>query len=138
MKPYDELLQWYTELSPHSVAQIGNFYAPDARFKDPFNDVSGIAGIEAIFVHMFKTTEQPRFIILERISDGLQLFVTWQFEFGFKGKPYQIVGGTHFKFNETGLVILHRDYWDATEELLQKLPLIGAPIRWLRRQFVVK
>ncbi|MET3106813.1 hypothetical protein AAKU67_002656 [Oxalobacteraceae bacterium GrIS 2.11] len=35
------------------------------------------------------------------------------------------------------MVTDHRDYWDAAEELFQKLPLIGAPIRWLRRQFKV-
>ena len=33
------------------------------------------------------------------------------------------------------MVIEHRDYWDAVEELLQKLPLIGTPIRWLCRRF---
>jgi hypothetical protein len=36
-----------------------------------------------------------------------------------------------------GLVILHRDYWDAAEELLQKLPIVGAPIRWLRKKFAL-
>jgi hypothetical protein len=27
---------------------------------------------------------------------------------------------SHFRFNHWGLVTLHRDYWDAAEELLQK------------------
>src|SRR5476649_1265151 len=46
-------------------------------------------------------------------------------------------GGSHLRFNQAGLVVLHRDYWDATEELLAKLPLVGAPIRWLRGRFRV-
>jgi len=31
-------------------------------------------------------------------------------------------------------VTLHRDYWDAANELYAQLPLIGALMRWLRRQ----
>ena len=54
-----------------------------------------------------------------------------------RGAPYEICGGSHLRFNQAGLVVLHRDYWDAAEELLQKLPLVGAPIRWLRRRFRV-
>lgn len=131
------LLNWYSTLNPHSVQYAAQFYAPTARFKDPFNDVTGIVAIEAIFKHMFATTENPRFIIGEQIVQHQQAFVTWTFEFKLNGKPYQIVGGSHLVFNEAGLVTLHRDYWDAAEELLQKLPIVGAPIRWLRGKFAV-
>ena len=27
---------------------------------------------------------------------------------------------------------MHRDYWDAAEELYEKLPLLGALMRWLK------
>ena len=138
MKNLLPLLNWYSTLNPNSVQDAKQFYAPTARFKDPFNDVSGIPAIEAIFKHMFATTENPRFIIAEQIVQHQQAFVTWTFEFKLKGKPYQIVGGSHLVFNDAGLVTLHRDYWDAAEELLQKLPLIGTPIRWLRSKFSVK
>ncbi len=129
------LLDWYSQMSPQTLGQIGQFYAAEARFKDPFNEVQGVTAIEAIFRHMFATTENPRFIIGERIEQGQQAFVTWTFEFNLKGKPYSVIGGSHLVFNVQGDVTLHRDYWDAAEELLQKLPLIGAPIRWLRKQF---
>jgi hypothetical protein len=33
-----------------------------------------------------------------------------------------------------GLIVLHRDYWDAAEELYEKLPVVGALMRWLRRR----
>jgi hypothetical protein len=134
----DQVLAWYGHLAPDNLSQIAQFYRRDARFKDPFNDVSGVAAIEAVFAHMFATTENPRFIIENRIVQQQQAFAVWRFEFGLKGKPYTICGGSHLVFDEAGLIILHRDYWDAAEELLQKLPIVGAPIRWLRRQFTVK
>ena len=131
----DALMDWYSSLTPETLTQLEQFYAAQARFKDPFNDVTGIAAIRGIYQHMFETTEQPRFVIATRILEGDQAFVTWTFEFGLKGKAYVIAGGTHLSFDQDGLVVLHRDYWDAAEELLQKLPVIGVPIRWLRGLF---
>jgi len=137
MNDPEPLLAWYATLSPDTVGRAGQFYAAGAQFRDPFNDVRGVAAIEAVFQHMFVHTEQPRFIIGERVAQGDQLFVTWLFVFRLRGAPYQISGGSHLRFNEDGLVVMHRDYWDAAEELLAKLPLVGAPIRWLRGRFRV-
>ncbi|MGK5023429.1 nuclear transport factor 2 family protein [Janthinobacterium sp. RB2R34] len=137
MSDPEPLLAWYATLTPDSIKQAGQFYAPDAQFRDPFNDVHGVAAIEAIFSHMFVTTQEPRFIIGECIVQGDQAFVTWRFVFRLGGTSYEVCGGSHLRFNQAGLVVLHRDYWDAAEELLQKLPLVGAPIRWLRRRFRV-
>ena len=135
MTALDNLLRWYETLTPQSISDVARFYHSDAHFKDPFNDVHGVAKIKAIFVHMFATTESPHFIIGERIEQEHQAFVTWTFAFILKGKAYSVIGGSHFVFDENGLVLEHRDYWDAAEELFQKLPLIGGPIRWLRRRF---
>jgi hypothetical protein len=135
MTRFDALLDWYSTLSPDTLTRAADYYHRDARFKDPFNEVMGVGAIVTVFEHMFSTTQNPRFILHDRIMQGQQGFVTWTFEFGLNGKPYAIRGASHIKFNEQGLVILHRDYWDAAEELLQKLPLVGAPMRWLRGRF---
>ncbi|MET3133974.1 hypothetical protein AAKU55_004267 [Oxalobacteraceae bacterium GrIS 1.11] len=137
MSNHEPLLAWYATLTPDTVARAGEFYAADAQFRDPFNDVRGIVAIEAIFRHMFAHTDQPRFIIGECIAQGEQAFVTWLFVFSLRGKPYRIAGASHLRFNRDSLVMMHRDYWDAAEELLEKLPLVGAPIRWLRGRFRV-
>jgi len=131
------LLDWYATLTQLTLHQAQRYYAPDARFRDPFNDVQGVAAIVAIFEHMFASTEQPRFVIVDCIVQGRQAFATWTFIFGLRGQTYQIEGGSHLRFDAQGRVSHHRDYWDAAEELLQKLPLVGGPIRWLRRQFRV-
>lgn len=134
----EPLLAWYASLTPQTVGRAAEFYANDAQFRDPFNDVHGVPAIEAVLHHMFTHSDNPHFIIGERIVQGQQAFVTWTFVCTLRGKVYEVVGGTHFRFNQDGLVTLHRDYWDAAEELLQKLPLVGAPIRWLRRRFAVQ
>jgi ketosteroid isomerase-like protein len=134
----DRLVVFFETLTKKSVADLSLIYAPDARFKDPFNDVKGCAAIAAIFNHMFVALEAPRFVVIERISQGQQCFLTWEFRFRFKN--YQptteqvILGASHIVFNAQGLVSLHRDYWDAAEELYEKLPVVGSVMRWLKRR----
>ena len=57
-----QLVQFYESLSPQSVGQLDQFYNPQARFTDPFNDVIGVVAITRIFDHMFVNLHQPRFV----------------------------------------------------------------------------
>ena len=132
------LAQYFETLSPKSVQELALYYAADARFKDPFNDVRGTAAIGHIFAHMFASLEQPHFVVTGQVVQGNQCFLTWEFRFGFKrfqrGEQQVILGASQLVFAESGLVTLHRDYWDAAEELYEKLPLVGVLMRWLKRR----
>jgi steroid Delta-isomerase len=134
----DRIVRAFETLTPASVAALDALYAPEARFKDPFNEVQGVAAIQRIFSDMFEHTEQPRFVITERIEQGAQCFLTWEFRFGFKsfrqGQAQCIRGGSHLVLDADGRIAMHRDYWDAAEELYEKLPMIGALMRWLKRR----
>lgn len=132
------LMTWYAALTPESLTAIDQFYAPDAQFKDPFNEVCGTKAIRQIFEHMFATTDKPRFVFIDVLEQDTQCFLTWTFHFGLSGKTYEVTGGSHLRYDSDGKIIDHRDYWDPAEELWQKLPLIGFFIRFLRRQFLVK
>lgn len=130
------LARYFETINPQSVADVVDHYAASARFKDPFNDVTGIAAIQHIFTHMFEALEQPHFVVTTQVVQGQQCFMTWEFRFGFKnfkkGEPQIILGATHLVFSDAELVTLHRDYWDAAEELYEKLPLVGGLMRWLK------
>lgn len=131
----DTLLAWYENLTPASVYRVSELYAANALFRDPFNNVWGRPAIERIFEHMFESTVRPRFVIQQRMLVDQQAFVTWRFEFELKGKHYTVEGASHITFDQNGLVSAHRDYWDAAEELFQKLPVIGGLVKLLRRRF---
>ena len=127
----------FEELKPADLDRLGEFYAPDARFKDPFNEVQGLAGIRGVFEHMYAALHEPRFVVREAIVQGGQCFLVWDFLFRFKSytSAEQCVrGGSHLKYGPDGRITLHRDYWDAAEELYEKLPVVGALMRWLRRR----
>ena len=134
----NRLAQLYETISPELLPQLAQCYASGARFKDPFNDIQGAAGIVRVFEHMFAAMEQPRFVVTQRIVQGDQAFLVWEFYFRLRDKRVRdeqfIRGATHLQFDPQGLVSLHRDYWDAAEELYEKLPLVGSLMRWLRRK----
>ena len=128
------LVDFYETLQPASLARIGALYAADARFKDPFNDVVGTAAIARIFEHMFATVAAPRFVVTSRIVQGCEAMLGWNFHLRLSGRDTVIRGVTHLQFDDAGRVVLHRDYWDAAEELYACLPLIGGLMRWLQRR----
>ena len=127
------IVAWYEQLSPQTLPQLHQLYAPDAWFQDPFNRIQGTAEIEALFQRMFHTLQQPRFVVQERIEQADKAFLVWDFTFLWQGKAMHIHGGTLLHFAPDGRVVNHRDYWDAAGELYEKIPLLGALLRRIKR-----
>jgi hypothetical protein len=131
------LLRFYQTLTPEQVADFGEYYAADAYFKDPFNEVHRLADIQAIFSKMFRQMIEPRFTVNEHIGDFKGLFLVWDMHFRLRSlRPREvrgIHGVSHLRFGADGKVTYHRDYWDTAEELYAKLPVLGAGVGLLRR-----
>lgn len=134
----DRIVDAFQNLTPAAVERFDAMYAPRARFKDPFNDVQGVGEIQRIFRHMYESLDNPHFVVTGRIVQGNQCFLTWEFRFAFRrfkqGQAQCIVGGSHLVLGGDGRITLHRDYWDAAEELYEKLPVVGGMMRWLKRR----
>lgn len=127
---------YFQALAPGTLAQLGSVYADDARFIDPFNDVTGLPGIRAVFEHMFATLDAPRFEVIESVTEGDQCVLTWNFAFRAKGqgKVRVIHGASHLRFAADGRIARHRDYWDPAREVYEGVPVLGTVMRWLRRR----
>ena len=119
-----------------AAGRLARVYPPQAQFKDPFNQVQGLAAITAIFGHMFKSLAAPRFAIISIVAAGDEAFLTEDFSFQRPGKAAELTihGASHLRFGTDGRLASHRDYWDAAEELYEKLPLIGTLMPWLKRR----
>jgi len=137
----ERIVGFYESISPAAVARIDALYAPDAFFKDPFNEVRGVPAIQRIFEHMFEQVDGPRFAVHERVVQGDAAFLVWDFDFAFRRPlapgPRRIHGCSHLRLDADGRVAFHRDYWDAAEELYEQLPAIGILMRWMRRRGAV-
>jgi steroid Delta-isomerase len=128
------LIDWYQRIAPDNLGEIARFYAEDADFVDPFNDVRGVAAIENIFRHMFIQVEAPRFVVNERFISGTNVVLGWNFLFRSGKREMSIEGLSRLIFNAEGLVVEHRDYWDASSQLYVHLPFVGGIFRFLVRR----
>jgi len=130
------IVAFFEHIAPGDVARIGEIYAVDAYFRDPFNEVRGVAAIARAYGHMFEQLDDSRFVVTETVADGDGAFLIWDFIFRIKhwrpGQVRAIHGASHIKLTADGKVGYHRDYWDAAEELYAKLPVIGPVLRFLR------
>ncbi len=137
MTTLDALCAYFDRLSPATLDELGDFYAEDARFKDPFHDVTGVAAIRAILAHSFAKLPDARFVVTGRFP-GAQgdAMILWRMEFTlpYTREKTAIVGATHLEFDAAGRITLHRDYWDAAEDLYGRLPVLKWLMRGLARQ----
>lgn len=129
---------WFEAMTRENVATLGDIYATNVSFRDPFNDVRGLAAVERIYVDMFDRLDDCRFEFLETVVDERGALLMWNMHFRFRqyrrATPQTIHGATHLKFDANGKIVYHRDYWDAADELYTKLPVIGPLMRWLKRR----
>jgi len=134
--PTARVVAFFETLTPATLPALASVYRDDARFVDPFNDVSGLAAIRAVFEHMFATLDEPRFEVLDALTEGDQCFLVWNFHFRRRGRGAvgSIHGVSHLRYASDGRVALHRDYWDAAQQVYEGVPLLGAVMRWLRRR----
>jgi steroid Delta-isomerase len=131
------LKRYFETLTPESVSSLSDRYASNAYFKDPFNEVRGIDAIEKIFRHMFATLDAPKFVIQDHWMNEMSLVFLWEFQFRFRGKAtamQSFTGMSLLRFDAHDKINHHRDYWDAAEEIYEKIPLIGSTLRWIKRR----
>ncbi|MGZ8231603.1 MAG: nuclear transport factor 2 family protein [Burkholderiales bacterium] len=129
---------FFERMTPAALDRLGEIYAHDAYFRDPFNEVRGIEAIRAIFEKMYEELADCRFCMLETIAVPQSAVLTWNMKFRFRRFRPDVVqtihGASLLKFDSRALVAHHRDYWDAADELYAKLPLVGPLMRYLKRR----
>lgn len=147
------VIEFFEQMNSESVNQIEALYDPGAEFRDPFNTVTGHEAIRHIFIDMYEQLEQPEFVVtqaFENMSEAVagdksadpdyqhQAFVTWDFKFRFKrfrrGQDQLVQGSSHLVFSPGGKLLIHHDYWDAAHQMYEKLPLVGALMRWMKQR----
>ena len=131
---------FFEELTPGSLDLLETLCTPDVRFRDPFNDVRGLAAMRRVFEKMFEDVREPRFVVTDRAVSGQVCYLRWEFTFlqPRGGAPWRILGMTEVHFDESGRVAAHLDHWDSGSQLYARLPVLGTMVRWVRRRLSVE
>lgn len=127
---------FFETLTPESLDDLPALCVATVRFKDPFNDHTGIQPVRRVFEAMFDTVDVPKFTVQRIAVDGDTAFLSWGFTFRRKNTAdiWSIDGVSEVRFSEDGRVLQHLDHWDASQQFYAKLPLIGRIVRFVARR----
>jgi|TARA_B110000444_G_C18781825_1_gene567837 steroid Delta-isomerase len=134
----EQYIRLFEDLSEERINGIEQFVSIDIKFKDPFNDISGLDAFRRLLVKLIDDVKGLRFEVTYRAWSEDVLFLRWTFQGKVKGIDYwKVQGMSEIVFDEQGLVCQHIDHWDASEQFFEKLPLIGTILRVIKRRLKV-
>jgi predicted SnoaL-like aldol condensation-catalyzing enzyme len=111
-------------------------YAPGAYLNDNFAVVEGAEAIGDYFLRSVQRTNSLDVEFLDVATHGIDFFVRWRMTVVSDrindGAPLVSYGMTHFRLDDSGRVLLHKDFWDAGTGFYEYLPVFGPVLRRLR------
>jgi hypothetical protein len=131
-----DFVDFYKTFSADTVrAKVREVYAPEAYFRDPFHEVSGIDAIEKYFVASTETIQQCTFDMEDVARHRRNYYFRWTMHLKTKRDPehpIESIGITHVRFDDKGRVVFHQDYWDAGTVVYEKIPVLGSLVRFVK------
>ena len=127
---------FFENLSPDSLHGLTALCAPEVRFRDPFNDVRGVARFRAVLEGMFRELQEPQFKVLDHAISSRVCYLRWDFTFRRAGGHHALVcipGMSELHFDAADKVTAHIDHWDAGR-IYEMVPVAGAMVRLIRRR----
>lgn len=136
-KVFNAYLTAYENLTPSSLAsELTPLLSNSIEFKDPFNHVFKKEDAVRIFEHMFASTHEPKFNVIQAQIKHNSGLAYWQFSFKTdqKSAMKHIYGTSLIEINDLGLVSKHIDFWDPAEHLYESVPLLGRLLKMIKKR----
>jgi hypothetical protein len=109
--------------------------ARNVYFKDPFNEVRGLADVEDVFAKLFADHPNATLRVHTHAGSGDTGYVEWRlFYTDASGQPQHRNVISKLLFDENGKVRAQMDYWDSGEYYFRRLPVLGPLLDWLARR----
>ncbi len=126
----------YQQLDRHNLQRLDEVYAPEVQFVDPAHRIDGREALRHYFAGLYANVSDCRFSI-EGVDEGEGVaWIRWTMTLSHPrlqaGQPFAVEGASQLRFNER--IYWHRDYFDLGALFYERLPLLGALIRGLKRR----
>lgn len=131
---------YWRRFSAATVGEILQLGAPDMRFVDPFNDVSGVERVRRVLADAFDRADEVRVEVLHTAARGEVAYYRWRFHLVPRGggRPWRFDGVSEVRFAADGRVAEHVDHWDAGSQFYARIAFVGWLIRQIRRRLRVE
>ncbi len=131
----DAWTDFFETLSHGTLDRLTALTVPEVRFRDPFNDARGRDAVRAALLHTLNGCRDLRFTVTHRLPADDLAILRWRFEATVTGiGRMDVIGTSEIRQAPDGRVTEHIDYWDSGEHVYLRLPVLGAPLRLIRRR----
>lgn len=115
---------------------VTEVYAEEFYFRDAFKQFSNGEDLRDYLLHGLKPLDGIRFTFNRVLRDGGDFYIDWTMELDFKKTPPETwepsIGMSRFRFNSEGRVIFHQDYWDPTDIVYKRIPIVKQLIAYVK------
>ena len=133
---YIDLFTPYTQ--ENVLAKVRHVYAENAYLNDTLKEVNGIDAIEAYLLKSSQFIESRTFETPDIAVSGGDYHFRWVANIKFKrfkkGRVFRFHGMTQIRFDDTGKIVLHQDFWDPATAFFEYIPLLGGLIKLIKRR----
>lgn len=127
--------RYFSDVTRDTVLnETGRLYARDAFFNDTLKTIRGSQAIQAYFLKLAGASAFTRVQVRDVARSGKNYFVLWEMEVRLKGSKTTIhtIGMSLLRFDSSGRIVLHQDFWDSSAGLFEHFPAVGPAIRAIK------
>lgn len=108
-----------------ALERLGDIFATDVHFRDPFRDTQGIEPLRELFARMFKQYRQVEFTGFSREGDDERFVLTYDMHLRMAFGPRFVIRMASVARGRDGRVVELVDYYDFPSALASPVPLLG-------------
>jgi len=132
----DKLKQTFANADKLTADDLAEIYVPEIVFVDPLGRVEGLGRLAEYFEGVYKNVESCRFDYLDEYRIDNKTTIKWDMYFKHPklggGREITVRGVSCLEFGDK--VTFHEDIYDVGSLMYEHIPLLGAPVRWLKRR----
>lgn len=131
----DAWVRFFETLDRTALDRLPELTTEDVRFRDPFNDARGRDRLRLVLEHTLDGCSNLSFTVTHRFPAEDLALLRWRFvaDIGSIGRV-DVIGTSEVRQAADGRIAEHIDHWDSGEHIYLRLPLLGAPLRLIRRR----
>lgn len=124
---------------PATGTTAASIYADDLHFSDALMVTRDKKAVVDHFTRLSNAGTRVDVQIHQTLESNRDIYLIWSMRARFtpirKEVTSDTLGVTHVRFDKTGRVILHQDFWDSGLGFYSHIPVLGAGVRAVGRRF---
>jgi len=117
-------------------AHFDEVYAPSLYFRDAFKEFERREDIKEYLLHGLEALRSCTFTFDHAVTQRGEVFLHWTMHVSLKRDKEGVIdhsmGISHMRFDTEGRVIFHQDYWDPTDVVYRRIPIVNRMLAWVK------